>query len=452
MDWDILGMYTKKYNTVYSELFVSFPGKCDECMGRFQSGTRSAPMQNGFHNIAVPVGLLSDARLTPLERNAWLALHWLLASGKTPTYEQLRPYLCGVACEGKASHETVARCMAVLRLTGWVGVEDGALTLLTEARNPAVLATEESYWQLCQRACAHASQSVRRVAQHVVREVCDALSPEQLHYPFHTLLDTTLPDFQCTPECGRSRHCSRFHVSEVPADEVSEVPANPLLNSQMEECLPVRTGSSSCSTTTFTTTTSTSSGVVNNTTTTTVPTGSEALHWPPRLPAGQRPSVWQQLRRIEAKMRQAVLDEWAVRSASPQVRNPLAYLFGLIRRAAQGLFNATVAPQDLPVPQGVQTEPQSMPAALQSTSVHPASTVPSPAPVPSNPTAPEPKKPTTDTPASHERAREHLARIRNILKTGSPTADAGKSAANQARPLVHHLRHAIPLIPETFHP
>jgi hypothetical protein len=39
-------------------------------------------------------------------------------------------------------------------------------------------------------------------------------------------------------------------------------------------------------------------------------------------------------------MRQAVLEEWAVRCEAATVRHPARYLFGLIQRALRGAFNA----------------------------------------------------------------------------------------------------------------
>lgn len=46
------------------------------------------------------------------------------------------------------------------------------------------------------------------------------------------------------------------------------------------------------------------------------------------------------LQQVEAEQRQAVLDEWAARCRSSEVRKPAGYLFGIIQAAIRGDFNA----------------------------------------------------------------------------------------------------------------
>ncbi|MCY1312214.1 hypothetical protein D9M68_797570 [compost metagenome] len=46
------------------------------------------------------------------------------------------------------------------------------------------------------------------------------------------------------------------------------------------------------------------------------------------------------LQQVEAEQRQAVLDEWAARCRSNEVRKPAGYLFGIIQAAIRGEFNA----------------------------------------------------------------------------------------------------------------
>lgn len=46
------------------------------------------------------------------------------------------------------------------------------------------------------------------------------------------------------------------------------------------------------------------------------------------------------LQQVEAEMRQAVLDEWAARCRSSEVRKPAGYLFGIIQAAIRGEFKA----------------------------------------------------------------------------------------------------------------
>ncbi|WP_134474021.1 STY4528 family pathogenicity island replication protein, partial [Pseudomonas aeruginosa] len=46
------------------------------------------------------------------------------------------------------------------------------------------------------------------------------------------------------------------------------------------------------------------------------------------------------LQQVQAEQRQAVLDEWAARCRSSEVRKPAGYLFGIIQAAIRGEFNA----------------------------------------------------------------------------------------------------------------
>ena len=74
---------------------------------------------------SVPRALFLDERLTPLERNAWQIIRMRVGpDGLTafPTYQSLRPYLTSVPCSGRASDETIARALTLLRLTRWLSV------------------------------------------------------------------------------------------------------------------------------------------------------------------------------------------------------------------------------------------------------------------------------------------------------------------------------------------
>src|SRR5690348_2718091 len=77
---------------------------------------------SGNRQESVPRALLTDSRLTPLERNAWQVFRMLVQDDSItmfPTYEQLRPYLTSLPCSTQASDETVARALMMLRLTRW---------------------------------------------------------------------------------------------------------------------------------------------------------------------------------------------------------------------------------------------------------------------------------------------------------------------------------------------
>jgi hypothetical protein len=58
------------------------------------------------------------------------------------------------------------------------------------------------------------------------------------------------------------------------------------------------------------------------------------------LRSEQREGALAALRQVESDLQQLVLDEWAARCQTATVRNPAAYLFGLIQRALRGEFRA----------------------------------------------------------------------------------------------------------------
>ncbi|MDH0094910.1 hypothetical protein N7373_25965 [Achromobacter mucicolens] len=78
------------------------------------------------NNVSVPLALLLDERLTPLERNAWMVFRARVGEDGTsalPNYEQMRPFLACKANNQKAAYETAVRtvCAAhdALGASGW---------------------------------------------------------------------------------------------------------------------------------------------------------------------------------------------------------------------------------------------------------------------------------------------------------------------------------------------
>lgn len=64
-------------------------------------------------------------------------------------------------------------------------------------------------------------------------------------------------------------------------------------------------------------------------------------------PTEQRRAV-QALRQLAPEQRQAVINEAAVRCSRGDIRKPIAYLLGLIKRACQGDFTLWAARSDAP--------------------------------------------------------------------------------------------------------
>jgi hypothetical protein len=67
--------------------------------------------------------------------------------------------------------------------------------------------------------------------------------------------------------------------------------------------------------------------------------------WPEDLPLSltERRMASQAMRQLEPEQQQAVINEAAVRCARGEIRKPVAYLMGLIKRACQGEFTLWAA-------------------------------------------------------------------------------------------------------------
>ncbi len=80
---------------------------------------------SGNRHDSVPRALLLDRKLTPLERNAWQVFRLMVQDdgiSAMPTYDQLAPWLASMPCAARASHETVARTLTILRMTRWLSL------------------------------------------------------------------------------------------------------------------------------------------------------------------------------------------------------------------------------------------------------------------------------------------------------------------------------------------
>ncbi len=144
---------------------------------------------SGNRHDSVPRALLLDNRLTPLERNAWQVFRLLLNDdGVTafPTYDQLAPWLASIPCTARASHETVARTLTLLRLTRWISLvrrrrdpKTGRMlgnlyVLHDEPLTPyEAIQLDADYLRLVSRSLAHASKSIQRVGVHVLKEMAE---------------------------------------------------------------------------------------------------------------------------------------------------------------------------------------------------------------------------------------------------------------------------------------
>lgn len=328
---------------------------------------------SGNRHDSVPRALLMDKRLTPLERNAWQVFRLLLNDdGITalPTYDQLAPWLASMPCSARASHETVARALTLLRLARWISlvrrrrdpdtgrVLGNLYVLHDEPLTPyEAIQLDPDYLGLVSQALTHASKSIQRVGVHSLKEMNDdpqlggGMLPTRLQVLSQRLAAQGWTDTTSYPQAGDShdseeRPADPLRIQEGPTSD-SEAGTKPheagsLRNPKMgrtvriEEIKEVRT----------------------------VPPARANLRFPERfkaLEAEQQSGALAALQAVDSDLHQAILDEWSARCSHSTVRNPAGYLFGIVQKAIRGEFRAW-AGHRTPAPQTQRgTEPPRQP-------------------------------------------------------------------------------------------
>ncbi|MGE8049780.1 STY4528 family pathogenicity island replication protein [Pseudomonas monteilii] len=306
-------------------------------------------------NNPLPHALLLDRRLTPLERNTWQVLRWLITERqvKTPRYEDLQPYLATSPCGKQASRETIARALNVLRTTRWLSLVNrsrdaqGCLrgcvyVLHGDPLKPAEqLELDGGYAGLLQQNLTHATKGVRDVTQHVIAEI------------------------QADPQVAQ---VDKDRLGSLPPAQQGALPlmnegadaenSEPGLRHPVRNSPPSATDPEPCSNVPV-------SAVVRNAdagrtvqkeqskkSTVLAQVEFGRARWPEDLPlsSNERRMATQAMRQLEPEQQQAVINEAAVRCARGEIRKPVAYLMGLIKRACQGEFTLWAARAETSAP------------------------------------------------------------------------------------------------------
>jgi hypothetical protein len=340
----------------------------------------------GNHHESVPRALFLDARLTPLERNAWAVIRLMVnEDGVTafPSYAQLRPFLATAPGSQNASDETVARALTVLRLTRWLSLARHRRDLTTgrllgnlyvlhdESLSPyEALQLDPDYLELVSRALTHASKTIQYLSCHVLNELTQ--DPRLSGEIPRTRLDGLLKRIASLESSGislvrdaakaalaqddhspasphRTAHSEGF-ADEETGETAPRIPVKPSSESE-EGAVPSSDSEAGAN--------SLKAGFLRNpkkvsTVRTvqyedlniklrTVPRTGARVSLPERftrLRPEQQAGALAALQPLETALQQAVLDEWEARAREPTVRNPAGYLFGLIQRALRGEFRA----------------------------------------------------------------------------------------------------------------
>ncbi|NMG49840.1 hypothetical protein GO613_17220 [Azoarcus communis] len=326
---------------------------------------------SGNRHDSVPRRLLLDTRLTPLERNAWQVFRLLLNDdGITafPTYEALRPYLASMPCTPKASHETVARALTLLRLTRWLSlvrrrrdpktgrIQGNLYVLHDEPLTPfEAMQLDPDYLSLVSQALTHASKAVQRVGLHTLREIAEdpLLSgrslPTRLQVLAQRLADgqtgeaTSYPQESDAAKSEEGKNALlRNDDSPTSESEAGCKPASDRTLRNPKEDRTVRKNR------------------INEVRTVPRAKTLQSLRLPERflhLKEEQQAGAVIALQQVEETQRQAVLDEWAARCRGSTVRNPAGYLFGIIQKAIRGEFKAWAGEGEPASPQARTSAP-----------------------------------------------------------------------------------------------
>ncbi|WP_446027536.1 STY4528 family pathogenicity island replication protein [Lelliottia amnigena] len=357
---------------------------------------------SGSRHDSVPRALLQDKRLTPLERNAWQVLRLLhQADGIStfPTYDQLAPWLSSTPCTERASHETVARALTLLRLTCWI-------SLVQRRRDPAsgrllgnlyvlhdepltlyeAIQLDQDYLGLVNTALTHASKSLQRVALHTLKALSE--DPQLIDKALPSRIQILMQRLQAQDWVLRESQFAETNNHE--SEEGKEVTLrNPVMPSSETELRPaaLQTGSLRDPKTDSTVSIKRTKKYVR--TATHEPT---ALRVPDRfrqLKATQQAGVWSALQPVDTTLHQAIFDEWEARCRDNTVRNEAGYLFGIIQKAMQGDFQPWAG------------QKSDIPAPIQQAEVKPP--------------------PDTSGPVSREVAQAYVDRIRKLIRRGKGT-------------------------------
>lgn len=329
---------------------------------REQPISRSAPLRgdsflfSGNRHDSVPRALLLDRRLTPLERNAWQVFRLLLNDdGVTsfPTYDQLAPYLASMPCASRASHETVARALTMLRLTRWISlvrrrrdpktgrIVGNLYVLHDEPLTPfEAMQLDPDYLDLVSRALDHASKSVQRIGVHVLTEMAEDPMLSGRVLPSRLQVLSRRLSEQGWAGCSSFPQAVDSHDSEEGADALLRIRETPSSDSEDSWNSGV---SGSLRNPKKARTVHTEKEPIEDHT---IPRTRGSLRLPERfsaLKAQQQAGALAALQAVESGLHQTILDEWDARCSTTDIRKPAGYLFGLIQRAVRGEFNVWAA-------------------------------------------------------------------------------------------------------------
>lgn len=319
----------------------------------------------GNPHETVPRALLLDQRLGAVDVLGWQVIRLLSNADRTtafPTYDELEPLLRAGAGQ-KASRKTVARVIAILRLTRWMSLgmkarntTNGRMignvyVLHDEPLAPAeALSLDREYIEYVIRCTRHKHKAVATVAQYVRDELAKsgvlevptrldvidqrAQRQQRAEFPAETQAESTqFPMETQANSPSFQRKLGEFPSEGRPSFQRKLIPESESYGTVSNQSAPttVRSYTSSVCKTTAREDTSTSL----------------VWSWPLELTGDERESVATMLTGLSADIQQAVIDEAAGRLEAGIVKNTKGFLHTLAKRAAADKFQLTHYGRDI---------------------------------------------------------------------------------------------------------
>lgn len=331
----------------------------DASASNVEDGSLDGLLFMGNPHETVPRALLLDQRLGAVDVLGWQIIRLLSNADRTtafPTYDELEPLLRSGAGQ-KASRKTVARVIAILRLTRW-------MTLGMKARNttngrmignvyvlhdeplaPAEsLSLDKDYIEYVIRCTKHSNKAVATVA----RLISDELSENGvLEVPTRLdVIEQRASQQRKTKFPGGTQASDTQFPMETQAKSPSfqrklrQFPGNESLSFQ-RKLSPESASYSTVSSEDVPTTVRSYTHSVCNTTARESSSAPLIWSWPLELTSEERESVMVMLTGLPNNIQQAVIDEAAGRLEAGKVKSPKGFLHTLAKRAASNQFQAT---------------------------------------------------------------------------------------------------------------
>ncbi|ALM54121.1 STY4528 family pathogenicity island replication protein [Halomonas huangheensis] len=313
----------------------------------------------GNPHETVPRALLLDQRLGAVDILGWQTIRLLSNSDRTtafPTYDELEPLLRSGAGQ-KASRKTVARVIAILRLTRW-------MTLGMKARNttngrmignvyvlhdeplaPAEsLSLDQDYIEYVIRCMKHSNKAVATVARLVRDELAESgvlEVPTRLDVIEQRARQQRETEFPGETQASDSQFPMKTQaISPSFQRKPGQFPGNEPPSFQ-RKLSPESAAYSTVSSENALTTVRSYTNSVCKTTAREDSPSPLTWSWPLELTSEERESVAVMLTGLPNDVQQAVIDEAAGRLEAGKVKSPKGFLHTLAKRAASNQFQVT---------------------------------------------------------------------------------------------------------------